>query len=142
APRVAPCPVRVRGVLDRSVVHCVADCEPGPLMSTAEQRPEKSRSDAPAEVTPRKVAAPAAHRRVRILPFVATAVTVAVAAVLSWLMWESYMGTPWTRDGRVRVYVVTIAPQVAGTITQLPVKDDQFVHKDDLLMEIDPTNYK
>jgi multidrug resistance efflux pump len=111
-------------------------------MSTAEQRPEQSRSDAPTEVTPRAVVAPAARRRVRLLPFVITAVTVAVAAGLSWLMWESYMGTPWTRDGRVRVYVVTIAPQVAGTITQLPVKDDQFVHKNDLLMEIDPTNYK
>ena len=51
------------------------------------------------------------------------------------------MGTPWTRDGRVRVYVVTIAPQIAGTITGLPVKDDQFVHKGDLLMLIDPTNF-
>jgi multidrug resistance efflux pump len=110
-------------------------------MSTAELRPEKSKSEAPAEAPPR--AAPAAgRRRVRIVPVLLTAVTVAVAAVLSWLMWEAYMGTPWTRDGRVRVYVVTIAPQVAGTITQLPVKDDQFVHKDDLLMEIDPTNYK
>jgi multidrug resistance efflux pump len=111
-------------------------------MSTAEQRPEKPRSEAPAEVTPRTVAAPAARRRIRIVPVLVTALTVAIAGVLSWLMWESYVGTPWTRDGRVRVYVVTIAPQVAGTITQLPVKDDQFVHKDDLLMEIDPTNYK
>jgi multidrug resistance efflux pump len=110
-------------------------------MSTAELRPEKSKSDAPAEVTPR--AAPAAdRRRIRIVPVLLTAATVAVAAVLSWLMWETYMGTPWTRDGRVRVYVVTIASQVAGTITQLPVIDDQFVHKDDLLMEIDPTNYR
>src|SRR5262249_59510042 len=46
------------------------------------------------------------------------------------------------RDGRVRVYIVTIAPQVAGIIAELPVKDDQFVHKGDLLMLIDPTNYK
>ena len=52
------------------------------------------------------------------------------------------MGTPWTRDGTVRVYVVTMAPQVAGQIVQLPVADNQFVHKDDLLMVIDPTNYK
>jgi RND family efflux transporter MFP subunit len=56
-------------------------------------------------------------------------------------MCTTYMGTPWTRDGRVRVYVVTIAPQIAGTITELPVKDDQFVHKGDLLMLIDPTNF-
>jgi RND family efflux transporter MFP subunit len=52
------------------------------------------------------------------------------------------LGAPWTRDGTVRVYVVTIAPQVAGEIVQLPVADNQFVHKNDLLMVIDPTNYK
>ena len=51
------------------------------------------------------------------------------------------MGTPWTRDGTVRAYVVTIAPEVAGRIVQLPVADNQFVHKDDLLMVIDPTDY-
>ena len=42
----------------------------------------------------------------------------------------------------MRVYVVTIAPQVSGNIVQLPIVDDQVVHKGDLLMEIDPTNYK
>ncbi|MGC2203225.1 MAG: HlyD family secretion protein, partial [Stellaceae bacterium] len=49
---------------------------------------------------------------------------------------------PWTRDGTVRAYVVTMAPQVAGQIVELPVADNQFVHKGDLLMVIDPTNYK
>jgi multidrug resistance efflux pump len=42
----------------------------------------------------------------------------------------------------VRVYVVTMAPQVAGQIVELSVKDNQFVHKGDLLMVIDPTDYK
>jgi RND family efflux transporter MFP subunit len=41
----------------------------------------------------------------------------------------------------VRAYVVTMAPEVAGRIVQLPVKDNQFVHKGDLLMVIDPTDY-
>jgi RND family efflux transporter MFP subunit len=52
------------------------------------------------------------------------------------------MGAPWTRDGTVRAYVVTMAPEVAGRIVELPVADNQFVHKGDLLMVIDPTNYK
>jgi hypothetical protein len=55
---------------------------------------------------------------------------------------DAYMGAPWTRDGTVRVYVVTMAPEVAGCIVELPVKDNQFVHKGDLLMVIDPTDYK
>jgi multidrug resistance efflux pump len=65
-----------------------------------------------------------------------------VTGILGRAMWNVYMGAPWTRDGTVRVYVVTIAPQVAGQTVQLPVADNQFVHKDDLLMVIDPTNYK
>jgi len=52
------------------------------------------------------------------------------------------MGAPWTRDGTVRAYVVTMAPEVAGRIVELPVGDNQFVHKGDLLMVIDPTNFK
>jgi RND family efflux transporter MFP subunit len=57
-------------------------------------------------------------------------------------MWDAYMGTPWTRDGTVRAYVVTMAPEVAGRIVELPVADNQLVHKNDLLMVIDPTNYR
>jgi multidrug resistance efflux pump len=71
-----------------------------------------------------------------------TLIAVAIAAPLSWAMWNTYMATPWTRDGTVRAYVVTMAPEVFGRIVQLPVADNQFVHKGDLLMVIDPTNYK
>jgi multidrug resistance efflux pump len=37
---------------------------------------------------------------------------------------------------------MTMAPEVAGRIVELPVADNQFVHKGDLLMVVDPTNYK
>ena len=111
-------------------------------MSTAELRPEKVKPAGSPEAVPDLAAAPAPQHRIRILPVLITAIVVSIAAILTWLMWTTYMGTPWTRDGRVRVYVVTIAPQIAGTIAELPIKDDQFVHKGDLLMLIDPTNYK
>ncbi|MGA7449990.1 MAG: HlyD family secretion protein [Rhodoplanes sp.] len=71
-----------------------------------------------------------------------TLVTAGIAAVLGWAMWNTYMGAPWTRDGTVRTYVVTMAPEVAGRIVKLPVVDNQFVHKGDLLLVIDPTDYK
>ena len=97
----------------------------------------------PAEVwSPAPVPRPLFRRRLRILPLLITLVAIAVAGVLGRAMWNTYMGAPWTRDGTVRVYVVTMAPQVSGQIVQLPVVDNQFVHKDDLLMVIDPTNYK
>jgi RND family efflux transporter MFP subunit len=80
--------------------------------------------------------------RIRIAPILVTLGTVGLAVLLSWAMWQAYMGAPWTRDGTVRAYVVTMAPEVAGRIVELPVADNQFVHKGDLLMVIDPTNYK
>lgn len=78
----------------------------------------------------------------RTARFLITIGTVSVAIVLAWKMWEAYMSAPWTRDGQVRAYVVKIAPEVAGRIVQLPVIDNQFVHKGDLLMTIDPTDYE
>jgi multidrug resistance efflux pump len=86
--------------------------------------------------------APARRRRFRVLPLLITLSVIAVAGGFGWAMWNAYMGAPWTRDGTVRAYVVTMAPQVAGQIVELPVADNQFVHKGDLLMVIDPTNYK
>jgi RND family efflux transporter MFP subunit len=49
---------------------------------------------------------------------------------------------PGRNGGTVRAYVVTLAPEVAGRIVELPVVDNQYVRKGDLLMVIDPTNYR
>jgi multidrug resistance efflux pump len=68
--------------------------------------------------------------------------TVAVAALLAWATWMAYMAAPWTRDGTVRAYVVTMAPEVAGRIVKLHVADNQFLHKGDDLFEIDPADYQ
>lgn len=84
----------------------------------------------------------AVPRRRRILPFLVTLLTLSIAAVLTGAMWDAYMGAPWTRDGTVRAYVVTMAPEVSGRIVELKVRDNQFVHKGDLLLVIDSTNYK
>jgi multidrug resistance efflux pump len=92
----------------------------------------------PLESTSRKPAA----RRMRIVPFLITLATVALAGLLGWGMWAAYMGAPWTRDATVRAYVVTMAPEIAGRIAELPVVDNKYVRKGDLLMVIDPTNYK
>jgi multidrug resistance efflux pump len=99
---------------------------------------------APTTTAPPPLEAPSAppRRRHRILRFLITLVTVAIAVGLGRATWNTYVGAPWTRDGTVRAYVVTIAPEVAGRIVQLPIADNQLVHKGDLLMQIDPTNYR
>src|ERR1700680_5088169 len=99
--------------------------------------------DIPAAVwAPDPAARAVPRRRLRVVPALVTLVTMALAAGFGWAMWDAYMGAPWTRDGTVRAYVVTMAPEVAGRIVELPVADNQFVHKGDLVMVIDPTNYK
>jgi multidrug resistance efflux pump len=80
--------------------------------------------------------------RIRLVPILLTLATVAVAVLLSWAMWRVYMAAPWTRDGTVRAYVVTRAPEVSGRIVKLPVADNQFVHKGDVLFEIEPADYQ
>jgi RND family efflux transporter MFP subunit len=77
-----------------------------------------------------------------IARFLITIGTALVSILLTWAMWEAYLGAPWTRDGQVRAYVVTMASEVAGRVVELPVADNQFVHKGELLMTIDPTDYR
>ena len=79
--------------------------------------------------------------RVRVTPILVTLAAGALAGLLGWAAWDFYMGAPWTRDGTVRAYVVTKAPEVTGRIVELPVVNNGYVHKGDLLMVIDPTNY-
>jgi multidrug resistance efflux pump len=84
----------------------------------------------------------ATSRRLGLGPFAITLATVALAGLLGWNMWDVYMGAPWTRDATVRAYVVTMAPEVAGRIVELHVVDNKYVRKGDLLLVIDPTNFR
>jgi RND family efflux transporter MFP subunit len=80
-------------------------------------------------------------RRLHAVPVLITLIVLFLAGIAAWATWQSYMAAPWTRDGTVRAYVVNIAPEVSGRVVQLPVADNQFVHKGDLLIGIDPTDY-
>jgi len=102
---------------------------------------EAKRAEAPHRREPSWSPHLSARPRLRLAPFLVTAVTAGLAIAFGWAMWEAYMGAPWTRDGSVRAYVVTLAPEVAGQIVEFPVKDNQFVHKGDRLMLIDPRDF-
>jgi RND family efflux transporter MFP subunit len=112
-------------------------------MPSVELRSEHARLSDESDVPPH-VASDRDHikSRIPLAPILITLGTVAVAALLAWAMWQAYMGAPWTRDGTVRAYVVTMAPEVAGRIVKLPVADNQFVHKGDVLFEIEPADYR
>lgn len=71
-----------------------------------------------------------------------TLVIVAVGCVGGYELWDYYMLSPWTRDARVQADVVTIAPDVAGFVDEVRVKDNQFVHKGDVLFVVDRARYQ
>jgi multidrug resistance efflux pump len=73
---------------------------------------------------------------------IATLIVFAASLFLAYQAWDYYEYTPWTRDGRVRVYTVQIAPEVSGVVVALNVRDNQFVHKGDLLFKMDPRTYE
>ena len=77
-----------------------------------------------------------------ILRVIATVLVVAAGSAGAYELWDYYMLSPWTRDAKVRADVVTIAPDVAGFVTDLRVKDNQFVHKGDILFVVDQARYR
>lgn len=78
----------------------------------------------------------------RAAQLTATLTVFGVAIVAALLIWNYYVTSPWTRNGRIRVQVASIAPQVSGQIIEVRVVDNQFVRKGDVLYVIDPFDYK
>jgi multidrug resistance efflux pump len=66
-----------------------------------------------------------------------TLVLVTAGCVAGYELWDYYLFSPWTRDARVQADVVDIAPDVSGFVDDLRVKDNQFVHKGDVLLDLD-----
>ncbi len=64
-----------------------------------------------------------------------------IAADLVAALWHHYVMAPWTRDGRVRVETVAIAPEISGPVTEIKVSDNQMVRQGDVLYVIDPARF-
>ena len=73
--------------------------------------------------------------------FALTGLAVAAAISVGYRLWDYYMDEPWTRDGHVRADVVPVAPDVAGFVTEVLVKDNQTVRRGDVLFRIDSARY-
>src|SRR5260370_33177929 len=108
-------------------------------MSSVELRSEHARQSGGSDVPPHVASGrDIIKTHMRVVPILITLGTVVVAAWLAWATWQGYMAAPWARDGTVRAYVVTMAPEGAGRIVQLPVAGNPFVHKGDGLFGIGP----
>jgi multidrug resistance efflux pump len=80
-----------------------------------------------------------------VLSFIRFLITLAMVAVAGFLvveMWNVYMLAPWTRDGRVLAQTIVVAPEVSGTVTAVPLVDNQLIHKGDVLFQIDKSRFQ
>jgi multidrug resistance efflux pump len=72
----------------------------------------------------------------------ATLALLIFAVILGVRAFRAYEYTPWTRDGRISAFVIDSASEVPGSVVEVIVKDNQFVHAGDLLYKIDSRDYE
>lgn len=78
------------------------------------------------------------RRKGRVIGAAIVVLTVLVVLVAVWQT-DSH---PRTDDATVRVNYITVIPEVSGLLESLPVKDNQYVKKGDLLFSIDCRPYE
>ncbi|AEX52638.1 efflux RND transporter periplasmic adaptor subunit [Rahnella aquatilis] len=78
----------------------------------------------------------------KTLKYFSTVLVFAVAICAGWWMWNYYMQSPWTRDGKVRAEIVNITPEVSGRIIEINIHDNQFVKSGYPLFSLDPVPFK
>jgi multidrug resistance efflux pump len=71
-----------------------------------------------------------------------TLILLVAAGLLSYDVASYYLYSPWTRDARIRANVVTVAADVSGYVDDIRVRNNEFVHKDDVLFVIDQDRYR
>jgi multidrug resistance efflux pump len=79
---------------------------------------------------------------VNLLRYLTTGVLVAAALVAARYSWRVYVTSPWTRDGMVRVQVANVAPQISGKIVELRIRDNEHVHRGDVLYVIEKFDFE
>lgn len=73
---------------------------------------------------------------------IVAAIAITAAVVLGLItLWATNID-PRTDDANVVANYIGIAPEVNGPIIALPIRDNQLVHRGDLLYEIDPQPYQ
>ncbi|MCJ2013786.1 HlyD family secretion protein [Methylobacterium sp. J-076] len=112
----------------------------------APQDSESGRSDPPPVDPPathvRFTRATGRGRAAKVFRLAATGLILLVSFVAAAFVWQFYVEAPWTRDGRVRVQVANLAPQVSGQIVEVRARDNQNVKKGDILYVIDPVDFE
>lgn len=78
----------------------------------------------------------------KFMRYTITFTVVSIAVILGLMLWQNYMNSSWTRDGRVRADIVMVAPDVSGLVSEVAIVDNQLVKKGDLLFKVDELRFK
>ncbi len=98
--------------------------------------------DAPARPDPVVPAPPPAARpkgRLRLVVAVSLAACLGAGGVFYWRHARRFESTD---DAFIAGHVTTVSPQVAGRVMEVPVADNQMIRQGDVLLRIDPANYR
>jgi len=98
------------------------------------------RDAAPPPDEPAPPPAPRRTRRALALPIAGIAVLLVVVAAVAY--WRANLGLVKTDNVQTAGDVAPVSAQVAGTVAKLDVTDNQFVRGGQVLVELDPTDYR
>ena len=136
---------RQDGAQQKAPAPTTADAAPRDDAGQKRQAPEADAPDEEDDADESGKETPAAQRKGRrrsIIIRIVFAVIVLAAIIAGVLYWLSTRGLESTDDAYTDGRAVTIAPQVSGYVVELDVNDNQFVHKGDVLVRIDPRDYQ
>jgi len=103
-----------------------------------EQNPSGASSSPATEYSPPSRLSTRSKRRKTVL-IGSAALVLIVGAVVLWRYFGSYESTD---DAQVDVHLYPISARVSGYVMKVNVEDNQYVHKGDVLVEIDPRDYE
>jgi membrane fusion protein (multidrug efflux system) len=98
--------------------------------------------DAPEQETPNEIAAPEKNGKKRKRIFLIGGVVLVILAVLGTAYWLYERQFESTDDAFIEGDITQISPKVSAYINKIYVKNNQLVHKGDLLVELDPKDYE
>lgn len=75
-------------------------------------------------------------------PLIILAIVLVVLAVGAFVWWFATRNQESTDDAYTDGNAITIAPKVSGYVVQLAIDDNVYVHKGQLMVEIDPRDYR
>jgi len=119
------------------------DVNAGPTVAADAPRTRPTGSERAGDVPAPEPQTPPETRRSRrslALPVAAAVVLIILAAAFAY--WRSNLGIVKTDNAQTTGDVAPVAALITGTIVKLDISDNQLVHAGQVLVQIDPTDYR